>query len=275
MRLPASTRMPDLPTSRAAPRKVSFIKSEGFLRVRIKKGIVDELTFQDLALLEKIDGNTVVESFGSRINSSFFDAANMLGTLKQKGLIEFKSSFPGPSEVEITPKGKNLMALAEGKSKQEIDKLDEMILGTIANGYKEPKHLQEKINLRASDLAFHLKRLVVQNYASFVFRSGRIEFSLTEEGFGKAGYPAPASEEDVLKDGEEVADIIGTRAVPMEGLPQVPRQGAQVAQPGKLDKETMRRAKMEYYAGFLPRYILTGALILILVALAAYLYMKR
>lgn len=246
------------------------METKGFLRVGIIKAIVDELTFQDLALLEKIGENTVVDgqgasSLGSRINSSFFDAANMLGTLKQKGLIEFKSQFPAATEVEITTKGKNLMAEAEERGRQEMDKIDEIILSHIANGYKEPKHIRDKMNLRETDLAFHLKRIVAQNYASYVFRSGRIEFSLTDQGFGKAGYPAPASEEEVRKSGDEVAEIMGAKPAPrIEAPPQ--KQGAV---PFRLDKDAMRKAKMEYYAAQLPRYALIALVALVLLGAAA------
>lgn len=239
---------------------------------------MDELTFQDLALLEKIDEDTVVEKFGSRINSSFFDAANMLGTLKQKGYIDFKSSFPGPSEVFLTEKGKGVMALAREKGAQELDQLDEIILKKIADGFKEPRHIQDRINLRGSDLAFHLNRIVAQGYASYVFRSGRIEFSLTEDGYKKAGYPTPASEEELAKESEEAAEIMGMAAKPMpaavEQLPVPP--GPQKAAM-KLDRDAMRKAKMAYYLGFMPKYLLTGLLVLIIIALGVYyfLFLKR
>ncbi len=239
---------------------------------------MDELTFQDLALLEKIGEDTVLEKFGPRINSAFFDAANMLGTLKQKGFIDFKSSYPGPTEVFLTEKGKGVMALARERGVQELDQLDEMILKKIADGFKEPRHIQEKINLRSSDLAFHLNRVVVQNYASYAFRSGRIEFSLTDEGYKRAGYPSPASEEELTREGDDAAEIMGAPGRPaaaaMEPLPSPPAHHKSAV---KLDREAMRKAKMEYYVGFMPRYLLTGLLALVLIALGIYyfFFMKR
>ena len=234
---------------------------------------MDELTFQDLALLEKISENTVVDgqgasSLGSRINSSFFDAANMLGTLKQKGLIEFKSQFPSATEVEITTKGRNLMAEADERAKQEMDKIDEVILSQIANGYKEPKHIRDKLNLRETDLAFHLKRISAQNFASYVFRSGRIEFSLTDQGFGKAGYPAPASEEEVKKSADEVAEIMGAKPAQQQESPAQPQKKEAV--PFRLDKEAMRKAKMEYYAASLPKYALMALAVIVLLGIAGF-----
>lgn len=224
---------------------------------------MEELTFTDLAVLERIGENTVVEKFGTRINSSFFDAANILGTLKQKGLIDFKSSFPGPSEVFLTDKGKMVMGLAKEKAAQETDRLDEIILQTIANGYKDPKRIEDKLNIKSSDLAYHLNRLSVQNLASYNFRSGKVEFSLTEQGFSRAGYPQPPSEEELKRDSEDIAEIIHDR----------PPAIASPAQPVKLDKDARRRAKLEYYSKDIVKYAVIGLVVVAVLAAAAYYWL--
>lgn len=230
---------------------------------------MEELTFTDLAVLERIDETTVVERFGSRINSSFFDAANMLGTLKQKGFIDFRSQFPGPSEVFLTDTGKMVMALAKEKSAQELDRLDEIILSTIANGYKEPRRIEEKLNIKSSDLAYHLGRLAAQNYAGYTLRSGKVEFALTEEGFKRAGYPQPPSEEDLRRDSEDIEAIIGDR-------PVAPAASAAPAKPVKLDREARLRAKLEYYSKDILKYVIVAVMLLAAaLGLAAYILLRR
>ncbi len=236
---------------------------------------MDELTFTDLAVLEKIDENTVVEKFGTKINSAFFDAANILGTLKQKGLLDIKASFPGPSEVFLTDKGKMVMSLAKEKAAQELDRLDEIILQTIANGYKDPKKIEEKLNIRSSDLAYHLQRLAVQNFASYNFRSRnaasgnpslpllRVEFALTEQGFARAGYPQPPSEEELKKDSDDIAEIIRDR----------PPAIAAPARPLKMDKEARMKAKLEYYSRDVVKYAVIGVVVLAIAAAAAYYWL--
>lgn len=227
---------------------------------------MEEFNFVDLAVLQRIEPDTVVEKFGSKINSSFFDAANMLGTLKQKGLIDFRSSFPGPSEVLVTEKGKQLLAEAEARSMQGLDKLDEVILGAIAGGSREPKAIGERINLRASDLAFHLNRLVKQNCASYVFKSGRIEFSLTEEGFRRAGYPGAAIiEAESRGESEEVESIIREQPV------------FEATGPVRLDRAARIRAKAEYYTENWMRYARMVLVLLALITAAGiyWLFLRR
>ncbi|MCX6772534.1 MAG: hypothetical protein NTV88_02060 [Candidatus Micrarchaeota archaeon] len=46
---------------------------------------MNELSFLDIAILRKIDAESSVEKFGSMINTSFFETANLLGTTKIKG----------------------------------------------------------------------------------------------------------------------------------------------------------------------------------------------
>jgi len=225
---------------------------------------VEELTFSDLALLQRIDETTVVEKFGTVINSSFFDAANLLGTLKQKGYIDIISQFPGPSRVVLTEKGKRILALAKEKGAQEIEKLDEVMVSLIANGYKDPKALGEKLNMRSSDVAFHLQRLVMQDYASYVFRSGRVELNVTDAGFKLAGYPPLATEEERKKESEEVEAIIEE-----QHLPSAPAGEAADA-PVKLDKQARLKAKLEYYSKNAIRYAIVVLALLLLGAAVAY-----
>jgi hypothetical protein len=74
---------------------------------------MDETTFLDMAVLQRIDAESTVERFGTKINSSFFDASNILGGLKLKGLVSIESKFPGPSSVALTPAGSELLKQAD------------------------------------------------------------------------------------------------------------------------------------------------------------------
>ncbi len=51
----------------------------------------DTINFIDLVALSRITPEATVERFGGLINSSFFDASNILGTLKQKEEFMFHS----------------------------------------------------------------------------------------------------------------------------------------------------------------------------------------
>jgi hypothetical protein len=236
---------------------------------------VEKLTFMDLAILERIDETTTVEKFGPKINSTFFDAANILGTLKQKGYIDIQAQFPGPSKVNLTDKGKEIITAAKEKGAQEVEKLDELMLSLIANGFIEPKALSEKMNLRGTDVAFHLERLVMQNYASYVFKSGKINLALTDEGFKRAGYPPLATEEERAKESEEVKAIIEEQVPTPEELGPAPP----VQQPVKLDQDARRKAKLDYYKknveqNIVKYAVIAGVIIIILLAATYFLFLQ-
>jgi len=235
---------------------------------------VEDLTFSDLAVLERIDETTVLEKFGTKINSSFFDAANMLGTLKQKGYVDLKSQSLGPTPVVLTDTGKGVLALSREKAAQELEQLDEVMLSLIANGLKDPKAIVDKLNMRSSDVAYHLQRLISQDFASYVFRSGRIELSLTDQGFKRAGYAPLGSDEERRRESEDVEAIIKEH-------PEAPKAIAAAAGPGmpagpegqvRMDKQARMKAKMEYYSqpSRWIKYAAIAAVVILVLAAAAY-----
>jgi hypothetical protein len=196
---------------------------------------VEELTFLDLVMLQRIEPGTVVEKFGVKINSSFFEAANLLGTLKQKGYIDFKTSYPGPSEVEVTQVGARMLEVADEKAKEAVDELDLAILQHIVGGYREPDAIKNELNIRSGDIALHVHKLVKQDLVSYAVRSGKVSLSVTEDGFKKVS-ALPMKE----KPAEEI--IVSGEAKPAEEAAAAP------AKPVKLDTWTKLNAKMEYYA---------------------------
>lgn len=86
--------------------------------------MADEPNFVDLFALTKVTPDAVVERFGSTINSSFFDASNILGGLKIKGLIDFTTLFGNQNSITVTDSGKQLLDEAAKKAMEPFDQLD-------------------------------------------------------------------------------------------------------------------------------------------------------
>ncbi|MGB9732584.1 MAG: hypothetical protein ACPLYE_01680 [Candidatus Micrarchaeales archaeon] len=143
----------------------------------------DEVNFMDLACILKITPDTVLEKFGSQINASFFDASNIAGTLKQKGLIDFTANYPGPNGMVLTEAGKNLINEANVKSAEPVDDLDKSILAQLSGGKRNPSELGASLNLRPKDLALRLYKLSKQEYIAYELKNGNVEVMLTEKGF--------------------------------------------------------------------------------------------
>ena len=148
---------------------------------------MNELTFLDLVILKKIDADSSVEKFGSVINTSFFETANLLGTVKIKGYINIESSVGGISKVMRTDAGEGILALAAKKAEEPIEPLDNALLHAVAGGAKEMDSLQAALNVRSGDLAYHINKMVQQGYLDYEVRSAKISYVLTEQGFNSTG----------------------------------------------------------------------------------------
>ncbi|MGC8676330.1 MAG: hypothetical protein ACP5T3_02330 [Candidatus Micrarchaeia archaeon] len=155
---------------------------------------LNSVTFLDIACLLKITQDTTLEKFGGVINASVFDAANIAGTLKQKGLITFSSGFPGPTGMQLTDAAKNLLNDINARSSEPADTLDNEILVQLSGGKRLPNELQSALNLVPKDLAYRLYKLYKQNLLNYELRNGNVELLLTEQGFLKAkAAPSQAS----------------------------------------------------------------------------------
>jgi hypothetical protein len=148
---------------------------------------MNELAFLDIAILKKIDSDSSVKKFGSMINTSFFETANLLGTLKIKGYINIEPSVGGISKVMITDAGSSILSVAEQRSKGEVEPLDNAILHAVAGGAREAEQLQHQLNIRSADLAFHLNKLVACGFMDYEVRSAKVYLVLTEMGFNSTG----------------------------------------------------------------------------------------
>jgi predicted transcriptional regulator len=147
--------------------------------------ISDDFDFLDLACIIKIAPEAVLEKFGSQINTNFFDASNLAGTLKQKGLVNFTSTFPGPNTIIVTESGKQFIGEAESKSNLPFDPLDADILKQLAGGKRLSKELAPSLNIRPKDLALRIYKLNKQGDIIYELKNGTVELMLTEKGFLK------------------------------------------------------------------------------------------
>ena len=148
---------------------------------------MESLAYLDLLVLQKIDENSVIERFGPSINSSFFETANLLGTLKSKGYVDLEASIGGMSRVSLTEAGRQVMEDCKARSLEELDALDESILKAVAGGVTDSDRLAKSLSVRESDLAVHLNKLVVQGFLESYVKSAKAAVLLTEKGFNKIG----------------------------------------------------------------------------------------
>lgn len=153
--------------------------------------MADEINFMDLMALKKLSPDSVVEKFGGLVNSSFFDASNMLGSLKIKGLVDFTTAVPGQNHIEITEIGKQLLNDAEAKAALPFDQLDLEILKNLSGGKRSMHDITSTLNIRPKDLAMHINKLSVNQFLNAEFRNGNMDLMLTEKGFmqAKEGMP--------------------------------------------------------------------------------------
>lgn len=152
-----------------------------------------DINYLDLLILRKIDAEATVEKFGGYINTSFFETANLLGTMKLKGLVDIESSIGGRSPLIITGEGRDTLARASQKAGEPLDTLDHAILHALAGGARALSDLQVAINIRPKDLAFHLYKLKSGDYIDDEVHSAHVGFSLTEKGFNLVGVAAPSA----------------------------------------------------------------------------------
>ncbi len=148
---------------------------------------MSELNFLDLVVLYRIDENSTMENLRTVVNASFFEAANILGTMKVKGLIDIKSSVGGASSVSLAPGGVAALDTADSKALEQPDQLDDAILHALSTGVRDLEMLTVAVNVRSSDLAYHLHKLHSHQLIDYSVRTGKVSVSLTEQGFNKVG----------------------------------------------------------------------------------------
>lgn len=143
---------------------------------------VSDLEFIDVAVLERIGADTTVENFGSKISSTFFEAANLLGTLKLKGYINIHSAI-GNSPVVITEKGRMIMKDLNADAEKEVGKVDLAVLGNVKGGLKDPAQIESALNINSRDMAYSIYKLWKKGLIEYKVRNAKVELLLTSQGF--------------------------------------------------------------------------------------------
>ena len=206
----------------------------------------EDPTFFDLACILRISQDTVLEKFGSVINANFLDAQNIAGSLKQKGLIDFAPSYPGPSIMVITEYGRSVIADANIKSAEPLDQLDSEILLQMSGGKRRPDELGDTLNIRGKDLAFRLYKLYKQELIVYNMSNANIDLILTETGFLK------------------VKEISPTGAISQEQAKEKAAQGTTLDELAIEIQQHTKKTK---------RFVVVGILVIIIIILGLAYYM--
>jgi DNA-binding MarR family transcriptional regulator len=150
---------------------------------------VSEITYLDVVLLRKIvrDPEAAIERFGSKINTSFFEAANMLGTLKVKGYVDLNPTIGGMSKITLNDDGRFVLSTCEDKAKEPLDLLDDAILRSLASGIRTIDTLALRLNVTDRDLTYHLSKLELTGFVSSEVSAGKLTVQLTDKGFNRMG----------------------------------------------------------------------------------------
>ena len=212
----------------------------------------ESINFMDLACVLRITSETTLEKFGSVINSSVFDAANISGTLKQKGLVDFTAYYPGPNSIVLTEAGKNLKTEADAKSTAPLDDLDKEVLTQLSGGKRAPLDLQNTLNIRPKDLALRIYKLFKQNFVSYELGSGNATLMLTEQGFLQA--KSLQTHAQVQTPGQMMPVQQQGKAMG-QGSAQTPEQKMAAAQ----DMKPKKKFPMKYVLAVIVILILVGA----------------
>lgn len=141
------------------------------------------INFIELIALTRITPEATVEKFGSLINSSFFDASNILAGLKMKGLVDFVTAFPSQSTLKLTEKGAGILVEANKKAAEPVDALDSAILAQLAGGKRSLVEMATTLNVAQKDLAFHIFKLSSQGSLTYELVNANVSMFLTERGF--------------------------------------------------------------------------------------------
>ncbi len=230
--------------------------------------MADEPNFLDLAALSKITPDLVVEKFGGRINSSFFDGSNILGGLRLKNLIDFTANFPGQSVITITDTGKQLLKEASDKAAMPFDSIDLSILQQLQTGKRSYVDIGNAVNLRPKDLALRLYKLDQQQYAVYEIKNGVLDIMLTEKGLmqAKAGMPMaaqPGQEMQMQQPMEQVQMQQPMEQVEAAQMQMDPTQ--QMESFEQIQKRARGSNRMKYYKAIAVLMTFIGAVLFVLI----------
>ncbi|MCL5008356.1 MAG: hypothetical protein M1156_00490 [Candidatus Marsarchaeota archaeon] len=239
--------------------------------------MADEINFMDIAVLLKITPGTPLEKLGGIMNASIFDASNIAGSMKQKGLIEFTAYYPGPNGINITDAGKALLTEAESKTSAPYDQLDAHILEQLSGGRRLPLELQNTLNINSRDLAMRLYKESKQGFIIYDLKNGNVDLMLTEKGFLQAKSGPMQSQATVAATGpalgiqaaaQQTTQQVVKQQTQTQSAAQIPQQNVQqpysqpAPQPSPIQQNQQAGLKSEK-----KKWIIIGILIVVLVVL--------
>lgn len=233
----------------------------------------EDINFMDVVLISRIDNETTLENYGGRVNTSFFESANLLGTLKVKGLVYFEQSIGGQSPVKLTEKAVTILNLLKERGEEKVSQLDLAILKTIIKGATNHVKIENQLNVASFDIALHLYKIYIKGFIDYTLRNGKLIIRLTEKGFKeinktrgeiKPTYPKPVQKKE--HPGTEIKHepkqyLRDTKSAP---APSVPYKGTEI-------KEKMRQSKINYYMN---KYWWLGIFIFIILLVAVYILFR-
>jgi len=229
-----------------------------------------DLTIMDIVVLEKVEKDSVMDSFGGKLYSSFFDTASLMGTLQVKKLIQVNSSI-GRSIVNRTDYGEHVLIAANERASEPLEGLDHAILKAVAAGAKTFEAVRSELNIRSDDLSLHLFRIIKQGYADYEVRNAKLTLNLTENGFKLTGFvpkkqpvaaPVPAQPVRPVNVPQGRQLDLSSMATSAEDATPAAKNAKQLTPAGR----TM--AKTSHYIG---KYAVAIIAIIILVVAALYL----
>jgi len=221
-------------------------------------GLMDgDINFLDVILISRVDNETTLENYGGKINTSFFEAANLMGLLKVKGLVMFEQSIGGKSPVKLTDKAVTVLNLMKERSEEGITNLDKAILNAIADGATNHIAIESVVNVASFDVALHLYKLYTTSKIEYTISSGKLTIRLTEKGYSGISTKRDLGKKEEIK----TEDVEQEISLPEEQSP-----------PTEEDfKQKMRQSKMEFYIQKYGLIFLVFVIILFLISAAAVL----
>ena len=213
------------------------------------------INFIELIALTRITPEATVEKFGSLINSSFFDASNILAGLKMKGLVDFVTAFPNQSTLKLTEKGAGVLAEANKKAAEPVDALDSAILAQLAGGKRSLIEMATTLNVAQKDLALHIFKLSTQGSLTYELVNANVSMFLTERGF-------VAAKGIVEQPVQQVAPAGGAIAQPAPN-------GAPVPDEIKILEQIARKKRTQR------KFIMIGVVVLVVVVIVALVIVEK
>jgi len=235
----------------------------------------EDINFMDVVLISRIDNETTLENYGGRVNTSFFESANLLGTLKVKGLVYFEQSIGGQSPVKLTEKAITILNLLKERSEEKVSQLDLVILKTIMKGATNHVKIENQLNVASFDIALHLYKIYIKGFIDYTLRNAKLIIRLTEKGFKEInktrGEIKPISPKPVQKKEHPGTEKKYGQKQYVKHVKSASAPAPSAAYKSTEIKEKMRQSKINYYMN---KYWWLGIFIFIILLVAVYLLFR-